>query len=334
MRKRNKIILGVVFSLIIIGIITSTIFFFILRTQTNFLIETYDATRADNGTTLFADMHDTDNPRIVEVDMTGTILWEYMLPEDLRNYTNPGMDVEALSNGNILFVAPRKGIYEVTRTGVIAWSYLNTHVSHDADRLQNGNTLICWGGNDDKPDAQAIEVTPSGTIVWSWHAQPHYDVPPYDTISRQGWTHANAVHRLQNGNTLINLRNFNLTVEVNPTGTPVWEYDWTNLGRDPHDPELLTNNNLLIALQGPITHQAVEINRTTGIVVWQYGRTGTIFARDCDRLPNGNTLITAIVDQRSKIFEVTPSGDIVWELAWSTTITPIPGWFYKAERII
>jgi hypothetical protein len=244
------------------------------------------------------------------------------------------MDVESLPSGNVLFICPLKGVYEVDRASTIVWSYLNPKISHDVDRLANGNTLICWGGNDTKGDAQAIEVDPSGTIVWSWHAQPHYDVPPYDTISHQGWTHTNAVHRLQNGNTLINLRNFNLTVEVNPSGVPVWEMDWTSLGDDPHDPELLANDHLLIALQGPISHQAVEIDRSTHTVVWQYGRTGTIFARDCDRLPNGNTLITAIVDQRSKIFEVTPSGDIVWELAWFTTITPIPGWFYKAERII
>ncbi|MFX1474255.1 MAG: aryl-sulfate sulfotransferase, partial [Promethearchaeota archaeon] len=216
MKKRNKIILGIVFSVIIIGIITSTSFFFILRAQTTFLIEAYDPARADNGTTLFADMHDTANPRIVEVDMNGNALWQYVLPDDLKGFTNPGMDVESLPNGNVLFICPLKGVYEVNRAGTIVWSYLNSKVSHDVDRLANGNTLICWGGSDTKTDHQAIEVNPSGTIVWSWQAAPHYDVPPYDTISTQGWTHANAVHRLANGNTLINLRNFNLTVEVNP----------------------------------------------------------------------------------------------------------------------
>jgi len=334
MKRRKTIILSVAIFLVIIGIITSTIFLFVLRPSHDFVIEVYDASRAANGTTLFADLHDKANPRIVEVNMEGDIVWEYRLPDDLKNFVDPGMDVELLPNGNILFVCPLKGVFEVDRSGAIVWSYLNSKVSHDADRLPNGNTLICWGGNDTKDDYQVIEVHPNGTIVWSWQAKPYFNIPPYDSISSQGWTHANAVTRLSNGNTIVNLRNFNLTIEVNVTGHVVWQYDWGSLGQDPHEPEILPNGNLLIALQGDIPYQAVEINRTTGQVVWEYGRENMIFTRDADRLPNGNTLLVAIVNQRSKIFEVTQDGDIVWELAWGTGVSPIPGWFYKAQRII
>jgi hypothetical protein len=59
-------------------------------------------------------------------------------------------------------------------------------------------------------------------------------------------------------------------------------------------------------------------------------------ARDGDRLPNGNTLIVGVLqgEEESVIFEVTPEGEIVWQLkladvpAWRKS-----GWFYKAERI-
>ncbi|MFX1562867.1 MAG: aryl-sulfate sulfotransferase [Promethearchaeota archaeon] len=333
MRRRNTIILAIVFAIIIIGVLTATVFFLLTQSTQRFIIEVHDSSQSLDGTTLFADLHDKTNPRIVEVNMNGEIVWEYILPDQLKDFTEPGMDVESLPNGNILFLCPRLGAYEIQRDGTIVWSYLNANVSHDVDRLPNHNTLLCWGGGDTKDDAQAFEVHPNGTIVWKWLARDYFNIPPYDTISSQGWTHANAVTRMPNGHTLINLRNFNLTVEVNRTGHVIWQYDWSVFGRDPHEPEVLPNGNVLIAIQGDVPYQAVEINRTTGQVVWQYGRENMIFTRDADRLSNGNTLLVAIVNQRSKIFEVTSSGEIVWELAWGTMNSPVPGWFYKAERI-
>jgi hypothetical protein len=55
--------------------------------------------------------------------------------------------------------------------------------------------------------------------------------------------------------------------------------------------------------------------------------------RDANRLPNGNTLITG----HTKIIEVTPDGEIVWQFALKgiTLVgidAPARG-FYKADRI-
>ena len=57
-------------------------------------------------------------------------------------------------------------------------------------------------------------------------------------------------------------------------------------------------------------------------------------AKDDDRLPNGNTLITG----STKIVEVTTEGEIVWQLALKgiTLVGPEQSsalGFYKAERI-
>lgn len=299
-------------------------------------VEIYNSEKFLNGTTLFADLHNTDEPRIVEVNMEGETIWEYNLPDNLKNYTDPGMDVELLPNNDVLFIAPLKGVFQINRQGTIVWSYIDDKVSHDADRLPNGNTLIIWGGSDGVDDAQVKEVNSTGDIVWFWKAKDHYYYPPYKDIYMQGWTHANAVTRLPNGNTLVNLRNFNLTVEVNSTGDVVWEYDWSSLGDDPHEPQVLSNGNILIALQGNAPNQAVEIKRATGVVVWEYWRENMIFTRDTNRLPNGNTLIVSVVDNSSKIFEVTPDGEIVWQIAIKGQIIKrySPGWFYKAQRIV
>ncbi len=85
-----------------------------ITTESEFCVDIYDPEKAYNGTTLFADLHDTDRPRIVEVDMNGNIVWEYVLPQYLYSEVFPGFDVEYLSDTNtVLFVASLKGAYEI-----------------------------------------------------------------------------------------------------------------------------------------------------------------------------------------------------------------------------
>jgi hypothetical protein len=285
------------------------------------------------GTTLLPDNHNLDKPRIIEVNMLGEIVWQYVLPDKVKQYTNPGFDVELLANNDVLFLLPGNGIYEIDRSGKVVWSYLDPKVSHDADRLSNGNTLFVFGNNDQKTDAQVREINPEGKVVWSWYARDSFDKAPYNTISVEGWTHTNAVSRLENGNTLISLRNFNLVVEVNPEGKVINSYG-EGIFIDQHDPQILSNGNILLANHGK-PQGAIEYDPKTGQVVWRSPgfELSAIPVRDANRLPNGNTLITAA----TKIVEVTPDGKIVWQLILKDI--PFTGQeaagrgFYKAERI-
>jgi outer membrane protein assembly factor BamB len=296
-------------------------------------VDVFKPHKTYEGTTLLADNHKKDQPRIIEVDMNGRIIWEYVLPHNLRQYNNPGFDVERLSNGNILFVLPLKGIYEINRSGDVVWSYLDRQVTHDADRLPNGNTLVVFGGFDRKNDMQVKEINEKGEIVWSWKAKDHLDNAEYGNISDQGWTHANAVSRLEDGNTLISLRNFSIVVEVNPKGSMVRTVG-KGIFHYQHDPEVLPNGNLLV-MNHARPNRAIEINPKTNKVVWE-SRTflkEMSPVRDADRLPNGNILITGT----TKLLEFTPNGELVWRLNLDVTFTdrrqaPALG-FYKAQRI-
>ena len=91
-------------------------------------VTTYVPDKVWLGTTLFADNHTPGRPRIVEVNMLGEIIWEYLIPEELSQYTNPGFDVEALPGGNVLFVLPTSGVYEVDRDGNTVWSLSLIHI--------------------------------------------------------------------------------------------------------------------------------------------------------------------------------------------------------------
>ncbi len=302
------------------------------RSEHDIYVDIYDASKANNGTTLLADNHRKDRPRIIEVDMNGKIVWEYVLPFHLREYNNPGFDAEGLPNGNVLFLLPLKGVYEIGRKGDVVWSYMDSQVTHDADRLPNGNTLVVFGGSDSKDDIQAKEINPKGEIVWSWRAKDHLDTAEYRDIYDQGWTHANAVSRLENGNTLISLRNFNIIVEVEPNGS-IARTIGKGIFHYQHDPEVLPNGNLLV-MNHSRPNKAIEIDPKTNKVVWESRPFGRKMSpvRDADRLPNGNILITGT----TKILEFTPHGEVVWRLNLDVRFenrrqAPALG-FYKAQR--
>jgi len=151
-------------------------------------VDIYDPELTWTGTTLFADYHDPENMRVIEVNMLGEVVWEYAIPEDLKAYTNPGFDVELLPNGDILFLLPRHGIYEIDRDGNVVWSYLDSKISHDVDGLPNGNVLVVFGGNDRLNDIHVKEINREGEVVWSWRAKDHFYVDPYKDIYDEGWT--------------------------------------------------------------------------------------------------------------------------------------------------
>ena len=82
---------------------------------------------------------------IYEVDLNGFVTWKYKIPSKIKNRgkLRSGADIEWLKESdNFLFVVPLGGIYEVNRRKEIVWSYETKLVSHDADRLPNGNTIF------------------------------------------------------------------------------------------------------------------------------------------------------------------------------------------------
>lgn len=256
---------------------------------------------------IFADTRNSANPRLLEISTEGKIVWEYVIPSSIVSGSQPrsGLDVEWLLNGNILFVMPFKGVYEVTPDKQIIWSYLDSKVSHDADRLPNGNTLIVWGWDENRADAQVKEVDKNGNVVWRWYAGDHFS----DTdarIAQDGFSHTNGVVRLSSGNTLISLRTFDMLAEVDSSGEVVWSL--RDVFRAPHDPEILPNGNILVADHSR-AQQTMELT-PSGELVWRFRASDIHTIRYNHQLPNGNIIFT----DRTKIVEVTRSKEIVWQL--------------------
>ena len=299
----------------------------------------FDVAKAYPGKTLLTDVSRHWEQRIVEVDFNGDVAWQHTPSLPQRGLL---LDASYLANGHILFTAKGMGIVEIDRQGRVHWEHKDAEASHDADRLDNGNTLYnrSWVA---KGEDVVREISPSGQLVWSWNGVAAFDVPPYNNVNDEGWMHVNAVSRMPNGNTLISIRNFNIIVEVNSSGDVVRRWSF---GCDPcrtiptkgrikgqrnHEPELLANGNILVALRSPF--RFVEFDPETEQIKWQWrpadSKVNMSFNRDANRLPNGNTLVTTA----NQVIEVTPDGTVVWLLQGpSRTSTGDPRVFHKALR--
>ena len=123
---------------------------------------------------------------------------------------------------------------------------------------------------------------------------------------------------LAEGDVLICIRNLNLIVAVDLRREKiVWRWGMTQLDR-PHHPTLLDNGNILIFDNGSLRKYSriLELDPRTKKIVWQYTADPpesffSMASGSSQRLPNGNTLITDSL--RGRVFEVTPSGETVWE---------------------
>jgi len=119
---------------------------------------------------------------------------------------------------------------------------------------------------------------------------------------KTGLNNPTDAERLANGNTLIVEGGKNRVIEVNGSGTIVWE---KTVFPSPQDAERLANGNTLIVDRG--YNRVIEVD-SSGTIVWQ--KTGLSFPHDAERLANGNTLIA---DYYDRVIEVNSSGTIVWQ---------------------
>lgn len=110
---------------------------------------------------------------------------------------------------------------------------------------------------------------------------------------------------------LVSLRNLNLLVTISPKRGAIWGWGPGRLVH-PHHPTVLPNGQLLVFNNGRARSEILEVDPATGRATWRYAADDffTPYAGSCQRLPNGNTLVTESASGR--VFEITASGERVW----------------------
>ena len=205
---------------------------------------------------------------------------------DIKKNTTYPLTINRQTVGNILitdlFNGTNSRVIEIDKGGNIVWEKAGFFYAFDAERLNNGNTLVT-----EREGSRVIEVDSGGNIVWEKTGLDN----PWDA------------ERLDNGNTLITeTGNSDRVIEVDSGGNIVWEK--TGLGFA--DAERLDNGNTLIA--DISLDRVIEVD-SNGDIVWE--QNGFFSIIDVERLDNGNTLITEAYNHR--VIEINDEGTIVWE---------------------
>jgi hypothetical protein len=240
-------------------------------------------------------------------------------------------------------------VIEIDRHGNIVWHFgdgtaapgaTSVVAPNDAERLPDGDTLICGSGappaagaaygvtettcaQNGCADNRVLLVDPAGTITWQYGQDGGVSGVGPGQLSAPV-----AARMLSTGNVLITDQGNDRIIEVKQSTMAIaWQYP-ANLDAgsplsNPNSAERLANGNTLIADEG--NNRVIEVN-PSGTVVWQYPTTpdpqvlsGAAFA---NRLPNGNTLITD--SGNSRVLEVTPALAVVWTYVTNARASSFP----------
>jgi len=249
---------------------------------------------------------------MIELDFSSNTVWEH---RDITQHH----DYVRLENGNTVY---------------LAWEPIPLEVSK---KIQGGHhheedPEFMWGD-------VVREINGRGEVLTEWLSWEHLDFEE-DVIcpleSYKEWTHANSIDVLPDGNWLISFRLTSTVAIVDrESGALIWRWGPNQIPGDhdskkwgsgelshQHNAHMLANGNILVfdngchRKRGPGYSRIVEIEKDTRKFVWSYIHP-TLLAfysfmiSGCERLPNGNTLITE--GATGRIFEVTEKHKVVWE---------------------
>ena len=272
--------------------------------------------------------------KLIELDLTGKVTWEFSIPFAWRGKLTAATDVEWLpESDNFLLAIPETGVFEINRQSQVVWQYKTKFVSHDADRLPNGNTVFV-NGWDANTDPIVTEVDSSGKVVFQLFSEKlGLDVNERRTNPAEPYsnTHTNAVHWVAEGEYLVSLRNFHQFIKVK-NGEVVSKF---NKIRNVHDP-LPFNNGYLFAIHFRDRSELVfhDISGKRKPIFLPEPETWTPL-RTVELLRNNNILITG----SREVGQLDQDGKLVWSLKMNqydsqiTSTKKIKNFIYKAAFV-
>jgi len=333
-------------------------------------VTTADPARMQPGWTLTNFAINLTVSRVVAVmlDQDARVVWYYDLG-DAEGRAD--VEVSWLDDGTILIggaVPPFEHPVLIDLTGEVLWEgpeqgegvVVNTEgMHHTFQRLPSGDFVTLYFDFVDGSIVDRIEQFDADLeTTWSWSTADHEDVlgEAYpggnyvivDESDDAVYFNARMSHRLYKidratGDVIWTLGNGS-DFEPVPAVPETWF-----IGS--HAPSLLPDGHLLLYDNGAqgyrdysrVVEYALDEQAMTAELVWEYpGQLAddewfNHVWGDADRLANGNTLITAgsmlPEDSQSRIFEVTPGGDKVWQVLLSGETALDLGGSYMSQRI-
>ncbi len=224
----------------------------------------------------------------------------------------------------------------------------DTLYQHGVYHMPDGNWLTIrqtWHKDTNILGDILIEMTPEFNELWSWNFFDYLtpDTTGWDpeTTPVFDWTHINSIDYDPADDTVYaNSRNLDSVFKIGrKDGDILWtlgssgDFTFTGQNDSPwflrsHGMEKLDNGNIIMFDNGDAGlrpwSRAVEyeLDETakTAQIVWEYRGEESFFVSfwgDADRLPNGNTLISAAnwdTNRNSHLFEADAEGHTVWDI--------------------
>ncbi len=245
-------------------------------------------------------------------------------------------------NGDLLAIYEGLGIVKLDAGSHVLWSHRGG-IHHDLEVLPNGEIWVLDREGKVIPrinpgqgvfEDMITVLAPDGRVLrrisllkslersrWASlldRAERAGDIFHTNTLEVLDGRFADRDPAFRKGNVLISIFKLDTLAIVDPDRE---EVVWARTGswRRQHQPTFLDNGRLLLFdNRGPGADRSrvVELDPLTGRIVWQWSGTREVdflskTLGSCQRLPNGNTLITE--SENGRALEVTPEGRIVWE---------------------
>lgn len=228
-------------------------------------------------------------------------------------------------------------IVEVDWDSNVVWEYENRFQHHDFYRFENGNTMVPeWvelpedlhrkvRGGYRKPRERLPRLISDDLVevdrdckevrrIHVWQLLDPVKDPIYATTRRWEWTHLNGIDVNEKGDIVFSLRNTNRVGIIDADSLELrWKYDQVHAQ---HHPTWVGDGNIQIFDNQEAGSRVIEVNPETNEIEWQYsGKPMQQFfsghISGASRLPTGAVLVCEGTSGR--LFEVTRSGEVVWE---------------------
>ncbi len=307
-----------------------------------------DDAQAFGGYTLYSHVR---GHRANLIDEAGRIVHQWQHPDGLQHvrllpnghllaHTLPPEDAEGAES----IGGSAASLVELDQHSNVVWEHRDPYLHHDFQRLANGNTLVVrWaklpfevadrvqGGHraDADPDwmwADTIrEIDPAGATVRDWYSWEHLNTAHHVKCpleSRKEWSHLNSLELTDNGDWLVSFRlTDTIAIVDHRTGALRWRWGPGQLSHQHHATwleggRILVFDNGCHRREAPSFSRILEIDRKTRKIAWSYQAEPILaffsfMISGCERLANGNTLITE--GATGRLFEITAEGETVWE---------------------
>jgi hypothetical protein len=301
------------------------------------------------------------------IDREGKRSHVWWLPDVPKEFLYP----ELVAGGNLAVISTSESLSLLNAGAKPIWT-LPGNFHHDLTELPDGNLMVLYRekqtyrGREIMFDGLKI-VSLKGEARDAWFSfdhldsiRKHHETSKLDTpmepkkpgtpSPRYDYFHMNAVSvlpetslgskdsRFKAGNLLVCFRNVNLIAIMDGKSYEiVWSWGPGTLDL-PHQPTMLDNGRILIFDNGTYRNfsRVLEIDPVGGKIRWKYQADPKegFYTREGGgslRLDNGNTFITE--SHKGHAFEVTRSGEIVWEF-WNPNMRgPKRRTFYRMTHL-